>query len=381
MIYLDHAATTMPKPPQVIEAVTRAMTTFGNASRGGHSAALDASRAVYRTRGQLSDFFHGYGASSVIFTANATESLNLTLNGLFEDGDHVITTDWEHNSVLRPLYRLQDAGKLSVSFLPAHTNGRLLMEKLPTLLQTNTRAIVCTHASNVTGNVIDLQAIGAFARAHGLLLVVDASQTAGILPIDQQAMGIDVLCFTGHKGLLGPQGTGGVLIRPGVSIRPWKTGGTGVMSFSKTQPDKLPERLEAGTLNIHGIAGLSAGLELLQEIGLSEVMRREEALVHRFCEGVRGCENVRLYGDFSAPRVAVVSLNIGSLDSGEVSDWLAEEYGIATRPGAHCAPRMHEALGTQKQGTVRFSFSISNTMEEIDEVVRAVREIAREEAL
>ena len=381
MIYLDHAATTMPKPPQVIEAVTRAMTIFGNASRGGHSAALDASRAVYRTRGQLSDFFHGYGASSVIFTANATESLNLVLNGLFEDGDHVITTDWEHNSVLRPLYRLQDAGKLSVSFLPADANGRLLMDELPRLLQRNTRAIVCTHASNVTGNVIDLQAIGAFARAHGLLLVVDASQTAGILPIDQQAMGIDVLCFTGHKGLLGPQGTGGVLIRPDISIRPWKTGGTGVMSFSKTQPDKLPERLEAGTLNIHGIAGLSAGLELLQEIGLSEVMRREEALVRRFCEGVRGCENVRLYGDFSAPRVAVVSLNIGALDSGEVSDWLAEEYGIATRPGAHCAPRMHEALGTQKQGTVRFSFSISNTMAEIDEAVRAVCEIAREEAL
>ena len=244
------------------------------------------------------------------------------------------------------------------------------------MIQPNTRAIVCTHASNLTGNAIDLVRVGKIAKARGLMLVVDASQTAGAMEIDMEAMNIDVLCFTGHKGLMAPQGTGGLCIREGVEIRPFKVGGSGVHSYDKEQPSPYPTRLEAGTLNSHGIAGLSAALDYLNEVGIDAIREKEMALMTRFYEGVKKIPGVTIYGDFSAERTAVVTLNIGDEDSSIISDTLFEDYDISTRPGAHCAPRMHEALGTTEQGAVRFSFSWFNTTEDVDAAIQAVRELA-----
>lgn len=377
MIYLDNAATTLRKPQPVIDAVTAALSTLGNASRGAHSGALTASRTVYDTRVRLAALFGCPSPERVIFTCNSTEALNIALNGLFRPGDHVITTDLEHNSVLRPLYRLEDAGVITLSFVPADRQGNVDYADFRRLIRPETRAIVCTHASNLTGTVLDVARIGALAHENGLLLVVDASQTAGAIPIDMTAMGIDILCFTGHKGLMGPQGTGGLCLAEGVELRPWKVGGSGILSYRREQPEALPARLEAGTLNGHGIAGLSAALEFLAETGLAAIHRHEAALTRRFYEGAKQIEGVTVYGDFSQPvRTAVVALNVRDHDSGAVSDELFRQYGIATRPGAHCAPRMHQALGTVEQGAVRFSFSWFTTEEEVDAALRALRELA-----
>ena len=376
MIYLDNAATTLHKPPQVMDAVVRAMTAMGNAARGAHGGALEAARTVHNTRVKLARLFGCPRPDHVIFTANSTEALNIAISGLIRPGDHVITTDCEHNSVLRPLYRLEEGGA-ALDVVPADRLGRVACEDLEALLRPDTRAVVCTHASNLTGNVLDIARIGEMARRRGALLIVDASQTAGALPIDMEAMGIDVLCFTGHKGLMGPQGTGGLCVRPGVEIEPWKVGGSGVHSYDRRQPREYPTRLEAGTLNGHGIAGLSAALDFLQEVGLEAIEAKERALMDRFYQAVSAMDGVTVYGDFSqARRSAIVSLNIRDYDSAAVSDELSETYGIATRPGAHCAPRMHQALGTTDRGAVRFSFSWFNTQEEVDEAIRAVGQLA-----
>ena len=309
---------------------------------------------------------------------NSTEALNIAIYGLLSPGDHVISTDLEHNSVLRPLYDLQTRG-VFVDFVPADRLGNVRYEDFEALFRENTKAIVCTHASNLTGNVLDITRISKMAHAHGALLIVDASQTAGTFPIDMQKMGIDVLCFTGHKGLLGPQGTGGLCIRPGVEIRPLLRGGTGVHSYDKDQPQAYPTRLEAGTLNSHGLAGLDAALDFLLAKSVEKIYARERLLMRRFYEAVRDIPGVMVYGDFSQDeRAAIVALNIRDYDSSEVSDALFTDYGIATRPGAHCAPRMHEALGTVKQGAVRFSFSYFNTEAEVDTAIRAVRELSAE---
>ena len=376
MIYLDNAATTLHKPPQVMDAVVRAMTAMGNAARGAHGGALEAARTVYNTRVKLARLFGCPRPDHVIFTANSTEALNIAISGLIRPGDHVVTTDCEHNSVLRPLYRLEERGAV-LDIAPADRLGRVACEDLEALLRPDTRAVVCTHASNLTGNVLDIARIGEMARRRGALLIVDASQTAGALPIDMEAMGIDVLCFTGHKGLMGPQGTGGLCVRPGVEIEPWKVGGSGVHSYDRRQPREYPTRLEAGTLNGHGIAGLSAALDFLQEVGLEAIEAKERALMDRFYQAVSAMDGVTVYGDFSqARRSAIVALNIRDYDSAAVSDELSETYGIATRPGAHCAPRMHQALGTTDRGAVRFSFSWFNTQEEVDEAIRAVGQLA-----
>ena len=376
MIYLDNAATTLHKPPQVMDAVVRAMTAMGNAARGAHGGALEAARTVYNTRVKLARLFGCPRPDHVIFTANSTEALNIAISGLIRPGDHVITTDCEHNSVLRPLYRLEEGGA-ALDVVPADQLGRVAYEDLEALLRPDTRAVVCTHASNLTGNVLDIARIGEMARRRGALLIVDASQTAGALPIDMEAMGIDVLCFTGHKGLMGPQGTGGLCVRPGVEIEPWKVGGSGVHSYDRRQPREYPTRLEAGTLNGHGIAGLSAALDFLQEVGLEAIEAKERALMDRFYQAVSAMDGVTVYGDFSqARRSAIVALNIRDYDSAAVSDELSETYGVATRPGAHCAPRMHQALGTTDRGAVRFSFSWFNTQEEVDEAIRAVGQLA-----
>ena len=376
MIYLDNAATTLHKPPEVAEAVKNAILTAGNASRGAHGVSLAASRMVFDTRARLAKLFGCPRADHVVFTANSTEALNIALYGLISAGDHVISTDLEHNSVLRPLYDLQTRGA-AVDFVPADKKGNIRYEDMQKLFRPDTKAVVCTHASNLIGNVLDIARIGEMAHAHGALLVVDASQTAGVIPIDMQKMHIDVLCFTGHKGLMGPQGTGGLCIRPGVEVQPLLRGGTGIHSYDRGQPQAYPARLEAGTLNTHGIAGLHAALEFIERHGVQAIGARERALMRRFYDGVRGIPGVAVYGDFEQDeRAAIVTLNIRDYASGEVADALFEDCGIATRAGAHCAPRMHEALGTVEQGAVRFSFAFFNTEDEVDMAVRAVRELA-----
>ena len=378
VIYLDNAATTRQKPQKVIDAVVNAMTTMGNAARGAHGSSLEASRAVFNTRYKLAKLFGCPRADHVVFTANSTEALNIAISGIFNAGDHVITTVLEHNSVLRPLYRLESEGIVDLSFVTADKQGRPKMEEFESLIQPNTRAIVCTHASNLTGEIIDLRQVGKIAKTHNLLLIVDASQTAGCVDIDMESMNIDVLCFTGHKGLYGPQGTGGLCIREGVEIRPFKVGGSGIHSYMKHQPEEYPTRLEAGTLNSHGIMGLSAALDFLDETGVQAIADKEHALMMRFYNAVVDLPGVTVYGDFSDGhrRTAVVTLNIHDYDSSAVSDELSECYDIATRPGAHCAPLMHEALGTVEQGAVRFSFSWFTTEEEVDAAIAAVKEIA-----
>ena len=379
MIYFDNAATTLQKPECVLRAVIEAMGTFGNPGRGVHEPALAASRAVYETRCALAQLFHGENPANIAFTANATAALNTAIKGILNPGDHVITTAMEHNSVLRPLYELEDRGA-ELTILPADDRGRIDYNAFSAAIRDNTRAIVCTHGSNLTGNLLDIGKIGTIAKAHGLLFVVDASQTAGVFPIDVQKMDIDILCFTGHKGLLGPQGTGGLYVREGVDVRPLLTGGSGVQSHSKTHPIQMPTALEAGTLNAHGLAGLNAGVCYLLEAGIDAVRQKALELMWAFYDGVKDIPGVTVYGDFSQrERCPIVSLNLRDYDSAQVSDALFSQYGIATRPGAHCAPLMHDALGTGSRGAVRFSFSHYNTMEEINTAIAALREIAQEE--
>ncbi|MBQ3287696.1 MAG: aminotransferase class V-fold PLP-dependent enzyme [Firmicutes bacterium] len=377
MIYLDNAATSLRRPDRVVRAVTEALCSLGNVGRGAHEGSLSAARTVYDCREKLCRFFGGDDPNRVCFTANATEALNAAVFGLLSAGDHVISTDLEHNSVLRPLYRLEKEG-MELSFLAADRNGLVDYDALPGLLRKNTRALVCTHASNLTGNVLDIKRLAAFCREQGLLFILDASQTAGSLPINASETGVSVLCFTGHKALMGPQGTGGLLVGTGVELRPFKTGGSGVQSHLKEQPAAYPARMEAGTLNGHGIAGLSAALDHINEIGLETIHRHETALMRAFYEQVRVIPQVKVYGDFRGDRAPIVSLNLGELDSGAVADVLMTDYGIAVRSGAHCAPRMHAALGTLEQGAVRFSFGWFNTADEVTAAADALKEIASE---
>lgn len=375
MIYLDNAATTLKKPQVVLDAVMWAMCRMGNSGRGAHGSALDASREIYETRVRLADLFHGEDPRQIAFTSNSTEALNTAIKGSLNPGDHVITTVLEHNSVLRPLYEMEERG-VELTILGCDEKGRLNYRDFEGAIRSNTKMIACTHGSNVTGNVVDVARIGKLAREKGILFLVDASQTAGVLPIDVQEMGIDILCFTGHKGLLGPQGTGGMYVRPGIRVRPLKSGGSGVQTYLKTHPSEMPAALEAGTLNGHGIAGLGAAIGYIQEVGMDHIRRKEQELLRRFYTGVKEIPGITIYGDFeSFQRCPVISLNLGDYDSSEVSDELFTSYGIATRPGAHCAPLMHRALGTVEQGAVRFSFSWENTEEEVDAAVRALREL------
>lgn len=375
MIYMDNAATTLQKPEAVKKAVMAAFDTMGNAGRGASEAALNASRVIYRTREKLARFFHAESANRIVFTANSTESLNIAIKGLFGPGDHVITTVLEHNSVLRPLYECRERG-VELTILGCDADGNISYKEMEDAIRRETKAVVCTHASNLTGNMIDLEIVGRIVRKHGLYFVVDASQTAGVYPIDVEELGIDVLCFTGHKSMLGPQGTGGMYVRTGVEIRPLLSGGSGVDTYNPHHPSEMPTALEAGTLNGHGIAGLGAAVDYLEKTGLSVIRSRELALMRQFYEGISCIPGVKVYGDFRVDkRAPIVSFNISDYDSSEVSDELNEEYGIVTRPGAHCAPLMHRALGTVEQGAVRFSFSHYNTEEEVDTAVRAVKEL------
>ena len=378
MIYLDNAATTLKKPESVIEAVASAMRSMGNSSRGTHEVSLGTSRTIFDTRIKLAEFFGADDPENVIFTCNSTEALNIAIRGTVSEGDHVITSVLEHNSVLRPLYLLEKEKGVSLSFMNSDSRGNIDPEEIRELLRPETRAVVITHASNLTGNMTDIKRITDIAHEYGLLTIVDASQTAGSKKIDVKDMGIDILCFTGHKAMMGPQGTGGMIIGNGIDVRPFKVGGTGIKSYLTAQPEEYPARLEAGTMNGHGIAGLNAALDFICSVGIDEIDCKEHELMERFHDGVKDIPGVKIYGDFDAPRTAIVCLNIGDCDSGQISDVLAVDHGIATRPGAHCAPLMHKALGTVSQGAVRFSFSYFNTFDEVDQAVNAVKEIAEE---
>lgn len=376
MIYLDAAATSFLKPPCVAQAVVEAMETVGSPGRGAHPLTLSASRTVWACREAVAQLLGVSDPARVCFTNNSTTALNTAICGLFGPGDHVITTALEHNSVLRPLYRLAEQG-LELTILPADEQGMICCEDLSRALRPNTRGVVCNHASNVTGNVVDVEKIGAFCREHDLYFVVDASQSAGVLEVNQQTMGASVVCFTGHKGLLGPQGTGGLCVAPGVTLRPLVVGGSGVHSYDHRHPAQLPEGLEAGTLNAHGLAGLLAGVGYILEHGRETLYRQEMELAKSFIQGVRDIPGVTLYGDVDAPqRTAVVSFNLGEEDAGEVADVLAEEFGICTRAGAHCAPLIHEALGTSQRGAVRVSFSHRNTPQDVAQAIEAVKQLA-----
>lgn len=376
MIYLDSSATSFLKPPQVAEAVFRSFNTIGNAGRGAHAPTLNASRLIYDTREKLAALFGTPDPSRIAFTCNATEALNIAIHGAIHPGEHVITTACEHNSVLRPLYLKEKEGT-GLTIIPADKKGRIRYDLLESSVKSNTSAIVLTHASNLSGNVTDLAFVSNFAKKHGLLLIVDASQTAGSLPINVVKMGIDILCFTGHKGLFGPQGTGGLYVREGLTLSPLKSGGSGIHSFDRQHPTDMPTALEAGTLNGHGISGLNAGLDYILSTGVKNIHAKEISLARRFVNGISDISDLKLYGDIDAPlRTPIISLNIGNMSSASVSDILWEDYEICVRAGAHCAPLMHKTFGTEKQGAVRFSFSCFNTEAEIDTAIRAMHEIA-----
>ena len=314
-------------------------------------------------------------AAQIVFGLNCTDALNLAIKGSLCRGDHVITTMLEHNSVLRPLFRLEKSGT-KLTILRPDAKGNVDPGQFEEAIRPDTKAIVCTHASNLTGNIQDLTAIGEICRMHELLFIVDASQTAGVIPVDMGKMHIDVLCFTGHKSLFGPQGTGGLAVRENLFIRPLKVGGSGIRTFDREHPKDMPTALEAGTLNSHAIAGLLAALRFRKRIGSDVIRKREEELARRFYEGVRDLPGVVIYGDFSGvERAPIVALNVGDDDSARISDYLLTHYGIETRAGGHCAPLMHEALGTIEQGAVRFSFSYFNTENEISAAIEAMREI------
>ena len=382
MIYLDNASTSFHKPDCVFTAVMEAMHQAGNSGRGSSGEAMEASRLIFDTRCRIAEMFEADGPECVAFTSNATEALNTALFGVLHPGDgpvHAIATEMDHNSVLRPLYALEKKG-LELTVLPADRKGRISLTDMETAIRPETKVIVCTHASNLTGNRNDIHAIGEIAKKHDILFIADAAQTAGVFPISMKKDQIDILCFSGHKGLMGPQGTGVICVRPGVKVEPLKVGGSGILTFQKEHPSDMPEALEAGTLNSHGIAGLRAALGWIQETGIDRIRQREQDLMMRFYEQVKTISGVTVYGDFSQKdRSPVVTLNIMGMGSSELSMILGEDYGISTRSGGHCAPLMHQALGTEKTGAVRFSFSCFNTEKEVDEAARAVKEIAEEE--
>lgn len=370
-IYLDNAATTAQKPAVVAKAMTTILTgEYGNPSRGAHGYSLAGYRVAENTRDQLKELFKADKRYEVAFTNNATVALNEVLKGLIQTGDHVITTAWEHNSVLRPLYQLEAAGASFDVVSSEALTGRLNYQEFAKKLRPETKVVICNHASNVTGNLLELEWVKAFCAEHKLYLIIDASQTAGVVPIDLSDGKIAAVCFTGHKSLYGPQGTGGVCLLKDLPLEPVITGGDGMQSFSKAQPKELPTLLEAGTLNIPGLAGLAASVQWVKE------KEEKAALGDYFYQELKKIAGLTIYGDFSGPRVDVFSINIKDAESAIVSDLLWEEFQIATRPGYHCAPLMHEALGTADRGTVRLSFSSFTTKAEVDTVLAALQNLA-----
>lgn len=379
MIYFDNAATTLQKPPQVAEAVARALTSFGGVGRGVHPASLAAGMAVYDARARVAELLGAPSAARVAFALNVTMALNTAIDGLLAPGEDAVTTAASHNSVLRPLFRARDERGCWIEVAGIRPDASLDWESYKRALARGPKLVVVTHASNLTGDVYDVARMARMAHEAGALFVLDAAQSAGALPVDMSALGVDVLCFTGHKSLFGPQGTGGLCVADGVDIPPFVEGGSGVHSYDERHPRFMPEALEAGTVNAHGLAGLAAGVAFLQDVGVEQVHAHVSRLADVFEAGARDVPGVRILGGRGGvDRSGIVALNVGDADSAQVADRLAQEFDICVRAGAHCAPLMHRALGTERQGAVRFSFSWFNTAAEVEAAVQALASVAHE---
>lgn len=379
MIYLDNAATSFPKPDTVYDAMMGAMKEYGaNPGRSGHKLALKASRAIYETRELLRKIFNIEDPMRIIFTSNATDGLNLAIKGLLKSGDHVITSSMEHNSVLRPLKALESIG-VETSVIQCDETGSIDIIEIENSIKNNTRLIVTTHASNVTGTIFPIKEIGELSKKHDIIYMVDAAQTAGLYDIDVIDMNIDILAFPGHKSLLGPQGTGGVYIKEGIEITQMKEGGTGSKSNSLIQPDIYPDKFESGTPNMPGIVGLGAGIEYILDKGMDNIRAHEMKLAKALIDGLKEINDVKIYGPCAMERQApVISINIGEEDSSEVSYILDQVFNIAVRPGLHCAPLAHRTIGCYEQGCIRFSIGPFNTINDINATIEAVKTISKE---
>jgi cysteine desulfurase/selenocysteine lyase len=375
MIYLDNAATSWPKPDAVCGAMVDCIKNYGaNPGRSGHRMAIQASEKVYECRENLARLFGIGDPLRIAFTANATEAINLAVKGLLAAGDHVIITSMEHNAVVRPLKKLESRG-VELSVVRADSNGRVDLKDIENNIKPNTKLLLVTHASNVTGTVNDVQSIGRLAQEHKIIFMVDAAQTAGKYPVDVELMNVDLLAFPGHKGLLGPQGTGGLYIREGLMLDTLKEGGTGSISESLEQPDFLPDRYESGTLNTPGIVGLNEGVKYILKTGIDNIRMHEKQLEQQMMKGLGQIAGVRAYGS-NNPELGVISITIDGRDCNEVCNELDEKYGIAARGGLHCAYLAHETIGTQNTGTIRFSIGPYNTTRDIDQALIAVKTIA-----
>ena len=370
MIYFDNSATTLTKPPEVAEAVCHAVNSFGNAGRSFYDAVLLANREIFNARTEVAKLAGQEDPLRVAFTSSSTESLNLVIGGLIGKEDSVITTVTEHNSVLRPLYL---AG-CDLSFIDCDDNGNLLIDSFEKLRKPSTRFLVCIHGSNVTGNITEVNKLYEMCKANNITMILDISQTFGSVPVSLDMA--DIFCFTGHKGLFGPQGTGGVIVNGKYDFRVVKTGGAGVNSFDRFQSKDMPDVFETGTMNGHGIYGLQKGVRFINETGTDKIHAKETMLLKMFYDSIKELKQVRIYGDFSEkPRLPIVSLNVGGLTSAELAERLWTGYGIATRAGSHCAPLLHRRFGTVDRGMVRFSFSYFNTEDEIQKGVSALKDI------
>lgn len=374
-IYLDNACTTFPKPPEVPAAMSDFIANHGvNINRGSYSPAYDMEELVYTTRLWLAELFNYPDCKNVIFTANVTSSLNMVIKGLLKPGDHVLVSSMEHNAVMRPLVQLTQCG-ITFDRIPCTPEGELQLDALPTLIKPETKAIIMTHASNVCGTMMPLEKVGAFCHDHGLVFIVDSAQTAGVIPIDMTAMHIDALCFTGHKGLLGPQGIGGFIVTDAVAdaMTPLIAGGTGSVSHTEEMPDFLPDKFESGTLNLPGIVGLHASLAYIRTVGLDSICEKEMALTEQFLTGIAAIPGLTIVGKKDTTnRTAVVSI-AATQDNAIVAQELEDQYGIMTRVGLHCAPSAHKTLGTFPSGTIRFSFGHYNTPAEIATAITALQ--------
>ncbi|MBO8169994.1 MAG: aminotransferase class V-fold PLP-dependent enzyme [Thermoanaerobacteraceae bacterium] len=381
MIYFDNAASSWPKPKQVITEMQNFLEKYAaNPGRSGHRLAREAGRKVLEARQRLARFINCSQTERIVFTANATEALNMAIYGILESGDHVITTAMEHNSVLRPLRQLGRLG-VFVDILSCDGNGLIDPQLIKKALRPNTKMIVINHASNVTGTVQPVEEIGKIAREAGIIFLLDAAQTAGAYPIDVQKLQVDLVAFTGHKSLYGPQGTGALYVAPDILLRPLKYGGTGSYSELDTQPEEYPDYLESGTVNGVGLAGLAAGLKYIEERGLTNIMEHERRLMTRLIKGLQEIDCVHIYGHRDVAAVPVLSFNIEGCDPSEIGFILDQVYDIAVRPGLHCAPLAHKTLGTFPEGTVRVSLSVFNSEEEIDKFLNAIEQISRDMAL
>lgn len=381
-IYFDNASTTFPKPQAVPDAVYQFMTRIGsNINRGCYEQAYQTEETVYETRQLLCSMFGGKDCKNLVFTKNVTESLNILLKGFLKPGDHVITSSMEHNAVMRPLVQLEKAG-LEFSRIPCNEDGTLQTEQLEHFLRPNTRAVVMTHASNVCGTLLPIKEVGLFCKKHGLRFFVDSAQTAGVCPINMEEMYIDALAFTGHKGLLGPQGTGGFLLKEDMVslLEPLLSGGTGSISHTEEVPDFMPDRFEPGTMNLPGIMGLHQGLLWVQKTGIENIRKHELQLTRHFLTGLKNMDEkekvIRIIGKKDVTeRTGVVSIQTLTRDMAEAAYQLDDTYGIMTRVGLHCAPSAHKTLGTYPAGTIRFSFGWWNTKDEVDTALSALRSI------